>query len=213
MHDLKALMPKTVSILEKLSKLDFLRSFTFVGGSALSVYLQHRLSEDIDLFTWHKKLDTNVIQDSLNELNLKNVRIINISEKQCDYILDEVKVSFFANNWNELKKRTAISGNLFISNLETIAVMKVNTLFMRAKFRDYYDLYVINLKHFSLPELFEMTNSKMNNLNLTLFQRALCYTDDIEDENIEHLKLKYNVDIKEIEKHFIKKIKEMNKYL
>lgn len=82
---------------------------------------------------------------------------------------------------------------------------------MRAKYRDYYDLYVLNLEHFSLQTLFEMTSSQMKNLNKTLFQRALVFVEDIEDENIKHLSPKYRLSLSEIANHFHKQIKLWNK--
>lgn len=59
--DLDYLLPKTKQVLVDLSDFDFLSDFTFVGGSGLSLYLHHRLSEDIDLFTWKDKVDVQYI--------------------------------------------------------------------------------------------------------------------------------------------------------
>ena len=50
------LLPKTKQVLLEVSEFGWLQQFTFVGGSGLSLYLHHRLSEDIDLFTWEKQL-------------------------------------------------------------------------------------------------------------------------------------------------------------
>ena len=57
MKELKGLSPSTEKLLLKLSKFELLNDFSFVGGSALAIRLQHRLSEDIDLFTWNRSLD------------------------------------------------------------------------------------------------------------------------------------------------------------
>jgi hypothetical protein len=35
--------------------------------------------------------------------------------------------------------------------------MKINTLSLRAKFRDYYDLYVMNKEKFSIEDIFNFT--------------------------------------------------------
>lgn len=43
---MKGLAPKTEAIFEKISKLDCLRPYTLVGGTALSLQLGTRLSED-----------------------------------------------------------------------------------------------------------------------------------------------------------------------
>lgn len=213
MKELSNLMPETEKLLRKLAKSELLKQYTFVGGSALSVYLKHRFSEDIDLFSWEQNIDVEQIQQQIQEIDTKTIRTVNLSPRQADFIIDGVKVTFFANHWNELQNRSQIVDNLHIAKLETIAVMKVNTLFLRAKFRDYYDLYILNLEYFTLPEIYEMANMKIKNLTITLFQRAIIFINDIEDENIKHLKPKYKVDLRKIQTHFSSEIKKWNKTL
>ncbi len=55
MNGLDNLLPDTKQVLLHLAAMPLFQNFTFVGGSALAVYLGHRLSEDIDLFTWEKE--------------------------------------------------------------------------------------------------------------------------------------------------------------
>lgn len=64
MKELENLLPKTAEVLTKLAEFDLLQKFTFIGDSALALSLAHRLSEDIDLFTWEadeifRKFETN----------------------------------------------------------------------------------------------------------------------------------------------------------
>ena len=213
MKDLRNLLPDTAAVLRKLAKTGILDKYTFVCGSALTLYLNHRYSEDIDLFSWEKNIDINKINKAISGLDFQKIKTVNITGTQADFIIDGVKVTFFANDWPELKNRSQLFDNLYIAKLEVLAAMKVNTLFMRAKFRDYYDLYVLNKEHFSLNELYEFANSKMLNLSFALFQRALTFTGDIEDETIEHLKPKYKLSLKDIENHFVKEIKKVNNNL
>lgn len=210
MSELANLLSDTEKVLRQLAALPLLQEFTFVGGSALAVHLGHRLSEDIDLFTWHKQLNIADLQNTLTN-TFGQVRIVNLSPAQADFIVEGVKTTFFANGWETLQQRTQLLDNLYIANLATLAVMKVNTLFMRAKYRDYYDLYTLNKVQFSLQELFELTNAQMKNLSKTLFQRALVFTEDITNEHIAHLQPKENVSLNEISKHFQQQIKIWNK--
>ncbi len=57
MKELKNLLPETLEVLKKLGKTELLSDFTFVGGSALALYLNHRYSEDIDLFSWNEDIN------------------------------------------------------------------------------------------------------------------------------------------------------------
>jgi len=45
------LKPKTAEVLSSISEIEEIKNFTLVGGSALSIHLHHRFSEDLDFFT------------------------------------------------------------------------------------------------------------------------------------------------------------------
>jgi len=53
---MKFLTAEVYSVYKEISLLEILSEFTFVGGSALAWYLHHRLSEDLDFFTWKETL-------------------------------------------------------------------------------------------------------------------------------------------------------------
>ncbi len=66
----------TEEILKILGKEEEIEDFILVGGSALSYYLKHRLSEDIDLITAQDVLDENQIYKLLKKLEDKKIKII-----------------------------------------------------------------------------------------------------------------------------------------
>jgi len=205
MTELKGLAPKTKELLLKISEAELLKDFSFVGGSALSIRLQHRLSEDIDLFTWNKNIDKKEILSTLRKLGIPFV-ILSASDTQINVVADDVNLTFFAQGEDFLKDREQIIGNLYAVSLGTLAGMKVNTLFLRAKFRDYYDLFVLNKEVFSIEELFEAGKKIMPELTMKLFQTSLVYTKDIAEDNIHHLSPKYKISIAEIAKRFQKEV-------
>ena len=84
--------------------------------------------------------------------------------------------------------------------------MKTNTLFLRAKYRDYYDLYFL-AHHLSLRQIFEMSKDILSGINLKLFVTALTFIDDIEDEKLDYLKPEKKLSLKEIREFFEEKIK------
>lgn len=65
------------------------------------------------------------------------IKTINLSPIQANFMVDGVKLTFFAKTWQELQNRKQIFENFWIAELPILAVMKVNTLFLRAKYRDY----------------------------------------------------------------------------
>jgi predicted nucleotidyltransferase component of viral defense system len=192
----------TKKIYTELSHLKFLSQFTFVGGSAIASYLLHRLSEDLDFFTWTDTLpDTSVFLREMSELH--SIEIANSSPQQLDLFVDKCKISLFANNWEVLKnERHVLSKNIFVAEPEVLCAMKVNTLSLRAKFRDYYDLYVLNKEKYSIQEIFSFAERYLPGLTKKIFGMQITFIKDIEDESISHLQPKYSVGILDIQKHF-----------
>lgn len=187
MHDLKnlnCLLPNTQKLLLKLiDTCDFLGDYVLVGGSALTLHICHRKSEDLDFFTFSDSFDKKKIFKYLE--NFENKEILNQTDEQVDLLLDGVKVTFFGACWPFLKPSKIKSFNL--ASLESIAAMKVNVLFLRAKFRDYYDLYFLAKKVMSIKKLYECSLNILEGINFKLFAVALVYVDDIEDDDIQYL--------------------------
>ena len=207
MEDLKnlnCLLPKTKTLLLKMiESCTFLDKYVLVGGSALALYLCHRKSEDLDFFTYENSFDKKEIFEYLK--NFKNKEILNQTDEQIDFLVDGVKVTFFNANWEFLKPKKIERFNL--ASLEAIAAMKVNVLFLRAKYRDYYDVYFLVKKSMSIKKVFESSLDVIDGINFKLFAVALLYIDDIDDDDIEYLDPVEIVDKKEIRDFFQYKLK------
>lgn len=205
--DLNYLLPKTKQVLVDLAEFDFLADYTFVGGSGLSLYLHHRLSEDIDLFTWAENIDRQTILPALQR-KYDRLKIEQSTSRQLDLIINDVKVTFFANHWEALKDRQPFYQNLQVASIQLLTGMKLNTLFLRAKYRDYYDLYCLHKSVFSLQEMYTIIYDLMPGMNKRLFQMAITYTDDIVDDHIQHLQPKYKLSKEQIGTYFQEKVRE-----
>ncbi|MDQ1244292.1 MAG: hypothetical protein QG565_632 [Campylobacterota bacterium] len=190
MQDLKnlnCLLPKTKEVLEKVvANCPFLDKFVLVGGSALTLHLCHRKSEDLDFFTFSDNFSKEEILGFIKIFEQKE--IINQTNEQIDLLLDGVKVTFFNAKWSFLKPMNKSNFNL--ATLEQIAAMKVNVLFLRAKYRDYYDLYFLAKEKMSLREIFKASEHIAEGVTYKLFITALLYIDDIEDDDISYLEPK-----------------------
>ncbi len=205
---MKFLTDNTLSLFNELAGHEYLNGFTFVGGSAIAYYLSHRLSEDLNFFTWKQKLplETDNLIKKISEN--REVSIANRSETYLDIFIDGIKVTFFANDWQALKEnRINITNYIYAADLQLLCAMKINTLSLRAKFRDYYDLYVMNKEKFRIEDIFNLAVKFLPGITKKVFAMQLTYINDIEDENIAHLSPKYNVSLAEIQKHFEEQIK------
>lgn len=184
------LLDNTRDVLDELTATaPFLTRYSLVGGSALSLYLCHRKSEDLDFFTFGDTFDRREILAYIQRF--KHVEVLNDNSDQLDLLLDGVKVTFFNAKWDFL--RPVRLSQLNIASLESIAAMKTNVLFMRAKYRDYYDLYFLTKKVMGIKEIFTCAQPVVSGLTFKLFSIAILYIDDIEDDNIAHLDPKENL--------------------
>lgn len=197
------MLPATQQVLTKFSaEADFLSDYVIVGGSALSMRLCHRFSEDLDFFTYVDHFDKSRI---IRFFQGKRHEIINDDSNQLDLLYEGVKLTFFNAKWGFIKpeKRSGLN----IASLQQLAGMKVHTLFLRATYRDYYDLYVLSLK-MGLDEIYRNALMFLEGLNYKLFSMALIYVDDIADDDISHLHPVYNISRQQISEHFIARLKE-----
>ena len=206
LKNLKCLLPKTEALLLKMVEgCSFLENYVLVGGSALALYVCHRKSEDLDFFTYDDSFDKKEIFDYIQ--GFKNKEVLHQSDEQIDVLLDGVKVTFFNAQWKFLKPQKVKKFNL--ASLESISAMKVNVMFLRAKYRDYYDLYFLVKEGMSLKEIFEHSQNIVEGINFKLFAIALLYIDDIEDDNIEYLEPKENISKEKIRDFFEARLNKM----
>ena len=55
MEQSKSLAPHTGKIFEIISRLECIKPYTLVGGTALSLQIEKRQSEDLDFMKWQQK--------------------------------------------------------------------------------------------------------------------------------------------------------------
>lgn len=208
MQDLKnlnCLLPKTKALLlEMIESCIFLDKYILVGGSALTLHLCHRKSEDLDFFTFEDNLDFGEILEYIKRFEKKE--ILNQTNEQIDLLLDGIKVTFFNAKWSFLKPTRG--GVFHIATLEQIAAMKVNVLFLRAKYRDYYDLYFLAKEVMSLREIFKCSENIVEGITYKLFVVGLLYIDDVEDDDIGYLEPKEKISKQKIRDFFDSKVRD-----
>jgi hypothetical protein len=148
--DFKGLAPKVNEIFDKISKLDCIKEYTLIGGTALSLQLYKRLSEDLDFCKWttspknKEKLEVNWpgIKKELEEKIGPIDKVDVLGFDQVNFEVKGVKLSFYANNHNTSPITTPvhIHNNIKAADVETIGAMKMEVMLRRSTFRDYYDL-------------------------------------------------------------------------
>ncbi|MBI3305651.1 nucleotidyl transferase AbiEii/AbiGii toxin family protein [Candidatus Nomurabacteria bacterium] len=166
------LTSKQLDFLELVSKdKQITNRFYFTGGTALAeFYLQHRFSEDIDLFTEKEEVDQTLIDAFLKKVSLK-LPIVEIKKSQFlglfSYLLvfkagENLKVDFNYYPFLRINKGTKFN-NLEVDSIYDIAVNKVQTMFTRTRGRDFIDLYyLMKTSDYSLDKLILDSKAKFD---------------------------------------------------
>src|SRR3989338_6651200 len=118
----------------------FSKKFYLVGGTAIAFHIGHRRSIDFDLFSL----------EGFNNLSIKN-RIVKIGQfnktivnRRGEYtiMINSVQMTFFHYPF-QIESNERFDKFLRMPDLLTLAAMKAYALGVRAKWKDYVDLYFI----------------------------------------------------------------------
>lgn len=210
-----AFMPADTKIVfEKLAAHPFISKYTLVGGTALSVQIRHRLSEDLDFIFDGEKLNANSIKRNIAAI-FPDYRIIRQDIPwQIDFAIENVKVTFFSTGAISLpfnvKEHSFKYKTIHICTAKTIASLKMAAIAQRNTMRDYYDLYILIKHHFSLKEIIDQTKTMIPGLSPVTYAETLIYTDDIEEASIEnHLMPNENIAKEQMAKFFINELRKI----
>ena len=196
----RAVIEKTRKAIQSISTMDCIKPYYLVGGTALSLQINHRLSEDLDFMRWQKQKNEKMFVDVKSisdELKAKN-HIINstdiLEHNHVEFLIDDdVKLSFYAPEKREPSIKTVpFLNNINLLDTDTIASLKMEVLLRRSNFRDYYDLYFI-LKDKTPKEIIAIIDNALKYSEHTLKSKNLIgkllnykqFTPDAEFKNLE----------------------------
>ncbi len=178
----------TSSVINVLNKIKdsslFEDELFFVGGTALSYYINHRISEDIDITTLnpldYKKIISTLISLGARKIEDENTTALRLAglfpdEYILKFILDDVKIEFFQANrpiqkkiLKELSYVNYDNSKLKILDLKSIAKLKIVALLQREKSRDLFDFGSILENNILILDEIISISSELKNLNSTV---------------------------------------------
>ena len=136
---------KRLKILHMLCDNTDLENFYMGGGTAISLQLKLRKSEDFDFFT-HDPFNEHILLKSIEEIFPDEVRELNVGQGTCDILINEVQCSFFQYPYPMCKdpiKAGSDFPGLYLACIDDLAVMKLAALGGRSEKKDFFDLYQI----------------------------------------------------------------------
>ena len=156
---MKGLAPHTGLIFERVAQMECIKPYLLVGGTALSLQIATRQSEDLDFMKWRTKKDERMEVDwptiekelsSIGEVQQRDILDID----HVEFRVSDVKLSFYASpKHSPVKVPLPYCHNLRLADVKSIGAMKMEVLLRRCNFRDYYDIYSILKTGIPIEEL------------------------------------------------------------
>lgn len=146
---MRGIAKHTEAIIEDISRLECIKGWVLVGGTALAIQLDHRKSEDLDFMRWQTvkgermNVDWSKIREELE--SVADVQSMDILDhNHVEFVVSGVKLSFYARaSRSPVTATVPFLNNIILADTQSIAAMKMEVMIRRSKFRDYYDLYCI----------------------------------------------------------------------
>lgn len=208
---MNGLAPQTSAIFEAVSSLECIKPYVLVGGTALSLQLGTRKSEDLDFMSWRKtKNEKREVNWPEIKKELENIGTVNKTDildlDHVEFIVNGVKISFYASpNSSPISHEIHLLNNIRLADPLSIGAMKMEVMLRRSKFRDYYDIYSLLEAGIDLRKMIDLalkySGHRLKSKNLI----ALLTRSDrfIKDSAFNMLSPIYDITPKEIEARII----------
>lgn len=206
---MNGLAPHTKQLFESVSKLDCIKPYLLVGGTALSLQIGTRQSEDLDFMRWRAS-KTEKMEVAWYQIEKELATVGNIQHKDIldidhvEYLVSGVKFSFYAcPKYTPVVKPVDFLNNLKLADVKSIGAMKMEVMLRRSNFRDYYDIYSILKSGVSINDLISLALNysghrlKSKNL-LAILTNGNRF---VRDARFEQLEPVYTVTAQEIESY------------
>ena len=168
---------ETQRVFSYLASNTLLKRFTLIGGTALSLQIGHRSSEDLDFWVPASCMPTNDVNGIVsmardagldiqlvtpNEkiINAKINHGINLLDYARDYAINGVKVTFFSRHdplyrhFDTFPRLHGTDTAFQIMGQEGIFAMKSHVIYQRVRSRDIFDLKTFIQNGKSIPDIF-----------------------------------------------------------
>lgn len=201
------LRTETQKLWDFIKELPVLHGFVLVGGSALTLRIQHRLSEDLDLAWLGNRLPRASIhafqqqaveagfrfqrRDDPGSVDEFEIAGMDLHDYQQDFLVnDSVKLSFFSADEALVKVlRTSEAAQVRLATLDELFASKALVAAQRSKTRDWFDLYILMTQHGktmeAMRDAFQLADSDLQ--FDTALMRLCSGTPSLHDEGYEQL--------------------------
>jgi predicted nucleotidyltransferase component of viral defense system len=174
----EAVKPATLELLKSLQSRTWLNGFNLAGGTALSLYLGHRTSVDIDLFSNFNFDAAQVIELIHQDYQLQ---LYHTAQNTIRCNIENVNVDIIAHRYPWLNEPYEIDGIRLVSEPDIVA-MKLNAISVSGqRSKDFVDIYFVLETHkYSIADMLKFYQKKYNQQGEMHILKSLVYFDDVD---------------------------------
>ena len=214
---MKGLSKDTEQVFHSIKNLALLNEYILIGGTALSLQINHRLSEDLDFCKWqddnrlkYLEIRWHEIEKKLEQFGTLKTDILDFY--QVNFLLNDVKISFYSNalaSFGEVKT-SIVYKHIRLADIRSLGTMKLEVMSRRYQFRDYYDVYSILLEGISLKEMVSICGKYSRHRMKSKMILGILSNGSLfkQEENFELLEPKYMVTSEDIEVYMREQIRK-----
>lgn len=182
----------------------FINNFYLTAGTALSLLLGHRESEDLDFFTQHE-FEPQKLQQDLEPFG--TLTDLELADGTLNSFINDVKLQFLHYPYSLIEPFFDWNG-IKISSKADIACTKLQTISARGSKKDFIDLYFL-LKEFSLVQLFVFSKEKYPKVDYNQIHilKSLTYFEDANQQPMPKMHIQTNWH--EVKKNIIEHVKQI----
>jgi hypothetical protein len=189
---------KVLDIINALQAKDYLKDFILVGGTGLAMIIDHRKSDDIDLFT-KEDFDAGYLLEKLES----------DFAFQMDYIerntikgnITGIKVDILAHKYPSIGDSIEIE-NIRRASMDDLSAMKINSIANDGtRVKDFIDLYFLLTEHeYNVEKLLGNYKAKYSRRNVLHALKSLYYFEDVDLNDWPELNREKNLNWDKIKK-------------
>ena len=170
--------PPTLELLKKISALSQLESFGLGGGTSLALRLGHRLSVDLDFFTYPTYDTTELFH--LVTKKFPSAELLFEKKQTMLFSIDDIKVDFvrYPFPW---QLPFEIIEEIKMLSIADIIPMKLQAVSNRNAKKDYWDIAFL-LKQYSLDEMLKIFKTKFPQIDTGFIIHSLTDFEEADTE-------------------------------
>lgn len=172
----QAVEASTLELIKSLQSKPYLKDFHLVGGTALALYLGHRKSIDIDLFS-NFDFDASAMLEQIHQDF--SYQLLFTSSNTLKGSINNVNVDILAHRYKLIAEPIDVEGISILSAPDIIA-MKLNAISTSGqRSKDFIDIFYL-LGNYDLKSMLEYYQKKYNQQNVSFILKSLIYFEDVD---------------------------------